>query len=99
MRPNGFDPPTLGFEKDRAISRRNRRAKIVKNIYKSNKWCARTDCSRLRRSSSASLRTAAAARRRPTRRSAGLSNRSCLSVGGSNCLFPAGWPGLPKYFL
>jgi hypothetical protein len=76
MRPNGFDPPTLGFEKDRAISRRNRRAKIVKNIYKSNKWCARTDCSRLRRSSSASLRTAAATRQRPTwPKPAKLSNR------------------------
>jgi hypothetical protein len=42
VRLNGFDQPTPCFEKDRAISQRNRRAKIVKNIYK---WCARTDYS------------------------------------------------------
>jgi hypothetical protein len=38
-------------------------------------------CSRLRRSSSASLRTAAAKRRRPTRRGAGLSNRLVVRQG------------------
>jgi hypothetical protein len=32
VRPIGFDPP----------------AKIVENILKSNRWCAWTDCSRLR---------------------------------------------------
>ncbi len=49
-------------------------------------WCARTDCSRLRRSASALLRPAAALRASPSNLSADgqVVEPTCLSVGGSN---------------